>query len=167
MAAIPLAYLVAGSAAMSAVSAISSSRQQSAAAQSEANMAEYNAQMADIQAKQTYAMAGEQEDLQRKRARAAMGTSLAASAEAGGGLNSDSLRQSLYDAETDALAIRYDGALKANGYTSTAGLQRSSAVVSRDRASRAKTAGYLNAAGSVLNAGTSYYAATSKLNAKA
>ena len=120
-------------------------------------MAEYNAQMADIQAKQAYSSAGEQEDLQRKRARAVIGKQLASSAEAGAGLNADLLRQSIYDSETDALSIRYEGALKAQGMTDSAAVQRSNAVVSRDRASSALTGGYLNAAGSILNAGTSYY----------
>lgn len=156
MAALPLALTI-GSSVLGAVVAIQQGNQASAAAQSQANMADYNAQMADIQAKQTYATAGQQEDLQRKKARAAIGTSLAASAEAGGGLNTDSLRQSLYDAETDALAIRYDGALKAQGYKDQGALQRSNAEVFRSQSSQAKTGGYLNAAGSILNAGSSYY----------
>lgn len=162
MAAIPLAYLVAASAGIGAIGAIQSGRQASAAAKSEANMAEYNAQMADIQAKQSYAAAGEQEDLQRKRARAAVGNQLASSAEAGAGLNGDLLRQSIYDSETDAISIRYEGALKAQGLSDGAAMQRSSAVVSRDRASQATTGSYLNAAGSILNAGTAYYGAKTK-----
>lgn len=153
----PITWLAVGSAVLGADSAISQGKQASAAAQSEANMAEYNAKMADIQAQQAYASAGTEEDLQRKRARAAVGNQIAASAEAGGGLNGDSLRQSLNDAETDALAIRYQGGLKAQGFTDQAAVSRSGAVVARDRASQARTGGYLNAAGSLLNAGTSYY----------
>lgn len=153
----PITWLAIGSAVVGGVGSIQQGRQASAAAKSEANMAEYNAQMADIQAKQTYAAAGEQEVLQRRRARAAVGNQLAASAEAGAGLNGDLLRQSIYDSETDALSIRYDGALKAQGLTDSASMQRSNAVVARDRASQATTGSYLNAAGSILNAGTSYY----------
>ena len=156
MAALPMVLAVA-SAGIGAVGAIQQGRQASAAAQSEANMAEYNAKMADIQARQTYAAAGEQEDLQRKRARAAIGNQLASSAEAGAGLNGDLLRQSIYDSETDALSIRYDGALKAQGLSDSASISRSNASVSRDRAKQATTGGYLNAAGSILNAGTAYY----------
>lgn len=156
MAALPMVLAVA-SAGIGAIGAIQQGKQASAAAQSEANMAEYNAKMADIQAKQTYSAAGQQEDLQRKRARAAIGNQLASSAEAGAGLNGDLLRQSIYDSETDALSIRYDGALKAQGLTDSASMQRSNAVVARDRASQATTGSYLNAAGSILNAGTSYY----------
>lgn len=156
MAALPMILAVA-SAGIGAVGAIQQGRQASAAAKSEANMADYNAKMADIQAKQAYSSAGEQEDLQRKRARAAVGKQLASSAEAGAGLNGDLLRQSIYDSETDALSIRYEGALKAQGMTDSAAMQRSRAVVARDRASSALTGGYLNAAGSILNAGTAYY----------
>lgn len=156
MAALPMALAIA-SAGVGAIGAIQQGRQASAAAQSEANMAEYNAKMADIQSKQAYAAAGQQEDLQRKRARAAIGNQLASSAEAGAGLNGDLLRQSIYDSETDALSIRYDGALKAQGLSDSAAMQRSNAVVSRDRASQATTGSYLNAAGSILNAGTNYY----------
>lgn len=152
-----MSWFLVGAAVVSGISSIKQGQAQSAAAQSEANMAEYNAQMADIQAKQAYASAGTQEDLQRKRARAAIGNQLAASAESGAGLNTDQLRASLYDAETDALAIRYEGGLKAQGMSDSAALQRSSAAVSRDRASRATTGGYLNAAASVMNAGSNYY----------
>lgn len=153
----PITWLAIGSAVVGGVGSIQQGRQASAAAKSEANMADYNAKMADIQAKQAYSSAGEQEDLQRKRARAAVGKQLASSAEAGAGLNADLLRQSIYDSETDAMSIRYEGALKAQGMTDAAAMQRSKAVVARDRASSALTGGYLNAAGSILNAGTSYY----------
>ena len=157
MMAVAAPYMAAGGAILGGISAIQGGRQASAAAQSEANMTEYNAKMADIQAKQAYSAAGQQEDLQRKRARAAIGNQIASSAEAGAGLNGDLLRQSIYDSETDALSIRYDGALKAQWLTDSASMQRSNAVVARDRASQATTGSYLNAAGSILNAGTSYY----------
>ena len=58
MAALPMVLAVA-SAGIGAIGAIQQGRQASAAAQSEANMAEYNANMADIQAKQTYSAAGQ------------------------------------------------------------------------------------------------------------
>jgi len=148
------------SGALGVIGAIQQGRQASAAAQSEANMADYNAKMADIQAKQTYAAAGRTEEEQRRRARAVVGNQIASSAEAGGGLNGDLLRQSLFDAEEDALAIRYEGDLKARGLKDAAALQRSNAEMARDRAKQAKSASYLNAAGSLLSAGTSYYKST-------
>lgn len=153
----PITWLAVGSAALGGVGAIQQGFQAEAQAKSQANMAEYNAQMAEMQARQEYAQAGAQEDLQRRRARAAIGTQLASNAQAGGGLNTDLLRQSLYGAETDALAIRYDGALRASGFKSEADLQRSNAAMLRSSAKQAKTAGFLSAAGSLMNAGTAYY----------
>ncbi len=140
-------------------SAIQQGRQANAAAQSEANMAEYNAKMAEIQARQTYAAAGVQEEEARRRGRAAVGLQLAASAEAGAGLNSDLLRESIYGIEGDAMAIRYDSELKAQGLRDTSALQRSAAVVARDRGKQAKTASYLNAAAALAKTGEQAYSA--------
>lgn len=156
MAALPL-ILAVGSAAMGAVGAIQQGKAASAAAESETNAANYNAAMNDIQAKQAYAAAGAQEEEQRKRARAATGNQLAASAEAGAGLNSDLLRESLFNTEADANAIRYEGSLKAQGMKDSAILQRSNAQAATARGKAAVTGSYLNAASSMLNAGTSYY----------
>ena len=158
--AVALPFIAAASAAIGAVGAIQQGRQASAAAKSQANMDEYNATMAGFQATQANAAAGRQEDEQRQRARQTIGAQLAASAQAGAGLNTDLLRQSVYNMDADSSAIRYEGALKAQGLTDTASMARSSAAVNRDRARSATTAGYLNAAGSVLNAGMSYYKAS-------
>lgn len=147
------------SAAVGAVGAIQSGRQAQAAAQSEANMADYNAKVADIQARQTYAAAGRQEDEQRRQARAVIGQQLASSAEAGAGLNGDLLRQSIFDSESDTQAIRYEANLRAQGLTEQADIARSSAGVSRARGRSAMGASYLNAAGSLLSGATSYYGA--------
>lgn len=153
----PISWLAIASAALGAVGAIQQGEQADAAAKSEANMADYNAKMNEIQAKQTYAAAGRQEEEQRRRARAQIGQSLAASAEAGAGLNGDVLRTSVFDAESDALAIRYEGDLKAQGLKDSAALQRSASVVARDRGKQAVAGSYLNAGSALLNAGTSYY----------
>jgi hypothetical protein len=171
--------LLIASAVLGSVSAIKQGQQADAAAKSEANMAEYNAKvaeynasMSDIQARQTYAAAGVQEDETRRRGRIAMGNQLAASAEAGAGLNGDLLRESVYGVEADSMAIRYDADLKAQNLKDTASLQRSSAagqrsaaVVARDRGKQAKTASYLNAASSIANAGNSYYSNQSRISA--
>jgi hypothetical protein len=153
------------SAAVGAVGAIQSGKQASAAAKSEANMAEYNAKMAEIQSRQAYAAAGVQEDELRRRGRIAVGNQLAASAEAGAGLNGDLLRESVYGVEADSMAIRYEGDLKAQGLKDTAALQRSAASVALDRGKQAKTASYLNAGSAVLNSATSYYGAKSRITA--
>ena len=147
------------------IGAIQQGRQATAAAQSEANMAEYNAKMAEIQTGQTYAAAGVKEEQIRRQGRAAIGQQLASSAQAGAGLNADLLRESIYGIEDDAMAIRYDADLKAAGLRDAAAIQRSGAQVSRDRGRRAVTASYLNAASSMLGAGTSYYGTAAKINA--
>ena len=160
-----IAGLSIASGALGVVGALSSGQQASAAAKSEANMAEYNAKMAEIQSRQAYAAAGVQEDELRRRGRIAVGNQLAASAEAGAGLNGDLLRESVYGVEADSMAIRYEGDLKAQGLKDTAALQRSAAVVARDRGKQAKTASYLNAASSIANAGNSYYSNQSRISA--
>jgi len=158
-----IAGLSIASGALGVVGAIQQGQQASAAAKSEANMAEYNAKVAEIQARQAYAAAGVQEDETRRRGRVALGNQIAASAEAGAGLNGDLLRESVYGIEEDSMAIRYEGDLKAQGLKDAAALQRSAAAVARDRGKRAVTASYLNAGSSVLNAATSYYGTTSKI----
>lgn len=158
-----IAGLSLASGALGVVGAIQQGKQANAAAQSEANMADYNAKMSEIQARQAYAAAGVQEDEMRRRGRVALGNQLASSAEAGAGLNGDLLRESVYGIESDAMAIRYEGDLKAQGLKDSAALQSSAAAVARDRGKRAVTASYLNAGASVLNSATSYYGATSKI----
>lgn len=140
-------------------SAIQQGKQANAAAQSEANMAEYNAKMAEIKARQSNAAAGVQEDETRRRGRAAIGNQLASSAEAGAGLNGDLLRESVFGIEADSMAIRYDGALKAAGLADEAALQRSAAIVARDKGKQAKTGSYLNAAASLAKSGEQAYTA--------
>lgn len=149
--------LLIASAAVGAIGAIQQGNAAAAAAQSQANMAEYNAKVSEIQAKQAYAAAGREEDEQRRRARQAVGMQLAASAESGAGLDPNLLRQSIYDMEADTQAIRYEGALRAQGFKDQAVLSRMEADNARRSASSARTAGYLNAAGTLLNAGTTYY----------
>jgi len=160
-----VAVALAVTAAVGVASAVQAGEQASAAAKSQANMDEYNAKMAEINAKQSNAAAGRQEDEQRKRARQAIGMQLASSAEAGAGLNGDLVRQSIFDAESDTQAIRYEGALKAAGLHDQASIARSSAAVSRSQGRAAVGGSYLNAAGAVSGAAASYYGGKAKLNA--
>lgn len=162
---IPIAYLVAAAAAASAASAIQQGRQANAAAQSESNMAEYNSKMSEIQATQANVAAGVQEDETRRRGRAAIGQQLASSAEAGAGLNGDLLRESVFGIEADSMAIRYEAGLKAQGLSDSAALQKSAAVVARSRGKQAVAGSYLNAAGSIASAGSSYSLGQAKINA--
>lgn len=142
--------------------AIQQGRQANAAAQSEANMADYNAKMAIIQANQANAAAGVKEEELRRRGRIALGEQLASSAEAGAGLDANLLTESLNNIEGDAMAIRYEGNLKAQGLSDAAALQVSSAFVARDKGRQARTGSYLNAAAALAKSGEQAYGAGMK-----
>lgn len=152
-----MSWFMVGAAVVTALGAVQAGRQADAAAQSQANMDDYNAKMSDIKAKQANAAAGRQEDEQRKKARQAIGMQLASSAEAGAGLNGDLLRQSIFDSESDTQAIRYEGALKAQGLTDDAAIARSSAVINRDKGKQAINGSYLNAAGALMGGAAKAY----------
>lgn len=153
----PITLLVA-SAAVGAVGALYQGQQANAAAQAEAQAMDYNAQTNRARAEQANRAAGVQEDAQRQRARAIIGEQVAGNAQAGTGLNADMLRQSIFNSENDALAIRYDGNMKAAALNDQATLDTASASNARSRGEAAVTGSYINAAGSLLNAGNSYYA---------
>lgn len=146
------------STAMSAVGAIQQGEAANDAAKANAQAMEYNAASDRARAVQASAMAGIKEDEQRRVGRSVVGEQLASSASAGAGLNSDLLRQSIFNVESDAGAIRYDGALKSAGLNDQAAMGMFEASNTRKKGESAQTAGYLNAAGSLLNAGTSYFA---------
>lgn len=131
--------LLAASAAVGAVGAIRSGNMQKASADRESAMMQQEADKAMLDG------AAEDERF-RTDSRQRIGSQLAASAEAGGGLNADQLRQSVFDAELDSAAIRY-------GVSNKARSMRDQATVSRWQGGQARSAGYLNAAGTLLNAG--------------
>lgn len=113
---------------------------------------QYNAQVAEQRAVTVRQQTMQREEVHRERARHQIGMQLAATAESGtalAGSNLDLLSRSLYDAEMDALQIRYEGELNARGLINQAQLDRS---MGRE----AGNAGYLSAASSVLNAASSY-----------
>jgi hypothetical protein len=154
-----LAWAAAATAVVGAVSAIQSGKQTDAAMQSQANMDDYNAKKALQQADHANRMAGIKEDDQRRRMRASVGEQIASSSAAGAGLNADLIRSSLYDGEMDTAAIRYEGALQADGYDSSAAISTANASMARTQGSNAVSASYLNAASSLVGGATSYYKA--------
>lgn len=161
MAAIPFALILTGiSAAVGVAGAIQQGKQADRAAQADAAAMEYNAAADKAKATHANKMAGIQEDQQRQRARQVIGSQLASSAGAGAGLNSDLLRDSIFNMESDTADIRYDGQLRAAGFNDQATLTTANAGTRRQQGKDAMSAGYLNAAGSLLNAGTSYYKGT-------
>lgn len=162
-----MSWVFVGAAVVTAIGAVAQGRQQQAAAQSEANMQDYNAKVSEIQARQAQAAASNQQDEQRKRARQQIGLQLASSAEAGAGLNPDLLRQSIFDTEADTQAIRYEGSLRAQGLNEQADIGRSGAAASRSQGKAAAQGAYLSAAGSLLSGyagGSNYAAQKAKLN---
>jgi hypothetical protein len=143
--------LMIASAAMGAVGSIRSGNAANEAAKGEAlrmNMA----------ADQTMRDGLAEDERARIEQRRALGLQLAASAEAGAGINADQLRQSIYDQEMDSAAIRYGAATRAQGLNDQANIRRA-------EGKSARTAGYLNAAGTLLNAGASYYGGRARIDA--
>lgn len=151
--------LIAAGAGLGAVSAVSAAGAARAGYDSQAGAAEWNARTAQVQAQQARYAAGQQEEMQRRKARETVGTALAAGGEAGIALEgsfADLFRQSLYDAEADAMAIRYRGELEAAGLNNQAAMERVNAANARSMGRQATRAGYLSAAGSLLNSGANY-----------
>lgn len=161
MAAFALPLLIA-STAMSAVGAIQQGNAAKSAANANAQAMEYNTASDRARAVQASAMAGIKEDEQRRVGRSVIGEQLASSASAGAGLNSDLLRQSIFNVESDTNAIRYEGQLKAAGLNDQAAMSMFEAGSARAKGKSAQTAGYLNAAGSLLSGGNQYYAGQAK-----
>jgi mannitol-specific phosphotransferase system IIBC component len=144
-------------AAVGVASAVVSADQQRKAAHAEEDAARLNAEMDRENAKAETKAAGIREEEQRRHARAVIGRQVAASGEAGAGLNEGLLRQSVYDAETDSLNIRYEGQRTAAGLDNSATLSDLSGNAAKQRGKDARTSGYLNAASAVVGAGASYY----------
>ena len=157
MAAAALPMLIAATA-VSAVGSIAQGAAAESAAKANAQAMDYNAASDRARAAQVSAVSGMKEDALRRTARARIGEQIAGSASAGAGLNADLLRQSIYNAESDASMIRYEGDLQRAGLLDQATMGNYNAGNERARGSQAMTAGYLNAAGTLLNAGNTYYA---------
>lgn len=120
-------------------------------------MADRQAAQMDQAAAVEMSNAMSRDEAMRRQARMQQGNALAASAEAGAGLNTDALRQSIYDAEMDSATIRYEGAMRSNAL-------KDQAYLARKEGSRARTAAYLNAASTLLNSGSNYMAGTQRMD---
>lgn len=145
MAQLALAALL-GSSVAGAIGAVRSGEYQKAAADAEAQR--MNA-AADVARRDGAA----EDERFRTDARRQLGLQLAASAEAGAGLNADQLRQSIYDVEMDSSAIRYGVMSRASGLNDQANIRRR-------EGREARTAGQLNAVNTLLNSAStaaSYY----------
>lgn len=137
-----LPYIAAGIAAVGAV-------QQGNAAKS---AADFNAKVAHANAENVNAQTTARQELVSERARQTIGDQLALGGQSGfelGGSRLDLLSQSLWNAEMDALNVRYEGDLKASGLNSQAKLDNF-------QGEQAQTAGYFSAASSLAGGAYSY-----------
>lgn len=119
--------------------------------------AKVNAASLEDQAAATVRSSIQREEIQRANARAQIGEGLAA----GGGIEGstlDVLRQSMFNSEMDALAIRYEGQSKATE-------MRNEAANARFQGRGARNAGFLTAAGTLMSGAASYLSAGGKLPA--
>lgn len=145
----PLLLLAAASSAISAAGAIRSGNAQKASA-------DYSAKLAQQGAEVELQQAGEREAAQRRQASQVLGAQRAALAQSGGGLGgsaADIMQQSSTNAELDALTTRYEGELRARG-------MQAGAVADQFSGKMARTAGYMQAASSILS-GMGNYASSS------
>jgi hypothetical protein len=124
----------------------------------EAN-AQFQADQFNANAKATRAEASVAEDDQREKARQVIGTQMAAQAGSGVQLNgsaADLLKQSLFNAESDAQRIRYEGENRARGFSN----QATGALF---EGSLKKKESKLNAVGALVGGAGKAYGAYSKM----
>lgn len=127
---------------------------------SQANAQEYNATVADNNARTVLEQTNAKEESQRRQFRALQGEAIAAAGSSGTtleGSNADVIRQNAINNELDALTIRYEGQVQNRGLMAQAALDRYGAQASRSNAKAALKAGRINAAASILSSVESAY----------
>lgn len=157
--------LIAASVASTAVSTIGALAQgeaQAAQAQAQAQAQDYNAIVAENNARAAREQANAREEQQRRRFGALQGQAIAGIAQSGTGFegsNADMLQQNAIANELDALTIRYEGQNQAAGLMAQSELDRMQAGAARANAGAARTASYFNAGANLLSgvARTQYY----------
>ncbi|WP_125117827.1 virion core protein, T7 gp14 family [Bordetella trematum] len=161
------AFLVANAGTISAVAggagalgSVMQGNAQAAGYAQQADAADRNAQIADIQARQAYD-AGLQNELSQRRSNAQQqGDVRAAVAESGlDGTTGSALllqQQSAQNLEMDALTTRYQALLQGNAYEQDGAMQRYTAKTLRASGRNARQAGYLGAATSLLTSAAGY-----------
>jgi hypothetical protein len=159
MAAIPLAAMMAASAAVSAAGAIQQGMAAQAQAKSAQDAANYNATIKRQQATSELQQANAREEQQRRGTRQVLGQQRAALAQAGIGMGGSALdieEQSADRAELDALTIRYEGDLRAKGLLAAAEGAEYEGRAAIAAGKNAMTGAYLSAGASLLSAAGSY-----------
>ena len=158
MAAFAVPLMIAGTA-IQAIGAIQQGRAQSAQYQSQANAQEYNARVSRSQAEAAGQQWSAREDEQRRQARQILGKQLAATAQSGVNLNgsaADIFRESMINAEQDALNIRYEGEMTRTGLLNQAQMSDYEASASRSAAKSARRSGYMSAAAAIASGAFAY-----------
>ena len=146
--------------AVGAVSTIQQSRAQASAYESQANAANQNAKISEKQA-EIASQNGAQEEKQMRQRGAAMIASqkagfAASGIDSGAGSALDVTNDTSTQNELDALAIRRSSANQVWNYQTEATNYKNQANAARYAAKNAKTAGTLNAFGTILNGVSSY-----------
>ena len=160
MAAIPIAYLIAASTAVSTYGMIKQGEAAAAQAKSAAQANEYNATVQRNNAQVAQAAAASKEEQQRSQFGQLQGTARAAVAQSGagmGGSNLDVLKQNALQNELDALTIRYEGQTQARGLIAQSQLETQQAAANRAAGSAERTGAYISAGANLLQGGASAY----------
>lgn len=154
-----VALLVVG-AVISAFAAYKKGQAEKASYNAAAKANAYNAQALEQNATQRLQEANANEEAQRRESRQILGGQRAAIAESGagfGGTYSGVMKESSALAELDALNIRYRGKTEARGLLNQSTLERYYGKSNKMNAKSAMTAGYLNAARSLVSGASSAY----------
>lgn len=141
------------------VGSVMGTRAEVGQAKAEQYTAEENARRAEQNAAQIRLAGQSAEEAKRRELRRSLGRSAAAMAQSGtgsGGSNALLLKQSSTEAEFDALSLRSQYANDAYGQDLEALNQKAAAQAARRRARGAKTAGWLNLAGTALSGFSRY-----------
>lgn len=152
-------YIMAASAAVGAVGAISAAQQQARTYESQKQAAAYNATLQRNNANAAMAAASANELAQRRENDVKLSFERARMIESGGGLvgtNVGALDQSGTNLELSALNTRYRGTVQAVGDLQQSTYDEYQANVAGRNASSAKTAGWIGAVGSALGSAANY-----------
>jgi len=155
-----LAWGAAASAAIGAYGVYQSGQANKASARYQADADRYNRDIQARNATLARQQAGAREEAQRRRAKQVMGEQQAQLSQAGMGLSGsygDVIGQSAANAELDALNIRYEGELQAQGLLEQSAQSEISARMNRINARQAGRAGNIGAASTLLSGASSAY----------
>ena len=150
---------VVASTALAAYGAISQGEAASAQYKSQADAAEYNAQVARNNAQSASDQANFREEQQHRKFAQLQGQALAAIGQSGtgySGSNLDMLHQNEVNNQLDALTIRYEGQQQASGLMAQSQMSQLEASQAKSNSSSALTAGYIGAGTNVLSGAGKY-----------